>query len=781
MQATAPILIAGVLAGGFAQAALAQTVQGIETVTVIAISPLPGTGIDANKIAGETETLSMSDVRRDSPQSALPDAASKRLSSVSIADEQGSQFQPDFVYRGFEASPISGTAEGVAVYQDGVRLNESFGDNVNWDLVPEFAVDRLTVQSNNPVFGLNAIGGAVTLSMKNGLDFEGGDAAVAGGSFGNLNGSAEIGEKLGKLGLYLGIGGLEDDGFRYHSPTALRQAYGNLAWQNGRLTLHLSASGALDDIGAVGPTPVQLLAQDPRSVFTWPQSTENGMQLVQLRASWRASDVLSFSANTYFRHFRQSLVDGNTTDVAVCANDPAQLCLEGADNFPGDALYDTEGRPVPASVLPPGATPGETDFTRTDTDSTGAAVQASLGAPILGFNNTLAIGASVDHGATNYTARGELGTLMENLGVAGSGVIIDQGLSPTAPPPIEEPVNVDATNLYAGFYAIDVFDLTPKLSWTLSARLNMAQIGLQDRLGGTLSGDHAFTRLNPGTGLAYKLSDQVTLYGGYSESNRAPTAGELSCANPSSPCLLDAFLVSDPDLSQVVSRNIEFGLRGKFAADFLPGRFSWSAGAYRTDAERDIQLLATHINGFGFFSNAGTTRRQGVDAHLGYHDDRWRIDAGYSWLDATFLSAETISSNSPAANADGLIQVRPGDRLPLNPAHRFTLSADFAVTPAWSVGADLRVQSGEYLAGDESNQEPQLPGYGKIDVRTSWRIDLRFELFGEIENLLDQRYYTYGAFAQLDGLPPNFNLTDPRSYSPAPGRLLFAGVRAYLD
>ncbi|HWE07680.1 MAG TPA: TonB-dependent receptor, partial [Rhizomicrobium sp.] len=229
------------------------------------------------------------------------------------------------------------------------------------------------------------------------------------------------------------------------------------------------------------------------------------------------------------------------------------------------------------------------------------------------------------------------------------------------------------------------------------------------------------------------------------------------------------------------SRNIEFGLRGKFATDHLPGMFSWSASAYRTDAGRDIQLLATQINGFGFFSNTGTTRHQGADAHLGYHDGRWRIDAGYSWLDATFLGAETISSNSPAANAQGLISVRPGDRLPLNPEHRFTLSADFAVTSAWSVGADVRAQSGQYLAGDESNQEQQLPGYGRLDVRTSWRVDPRLELFGEIENLLDQRTYTYGAFAQLAGLPQNFDLTDPRTYSPAPGRLFFAGVRAQLD
>jgi iron complex outermembrane receptor protein len=223
---------------------LAQSEPGnsVETVVVTATTPLPGSGIDADKVAGEVETLSVSDLTRDRSKDVLPDAVATQLSSVSLNDEQGSQFQPDFVYRGFEASPISGVAEGVAVYQDGTRLNESFGDNVNWDLIPEFAVDRFTLQSDNPVFGLNTMGGAVTLEMKSGLTFEGAHAELSGGSFGNVTGDAEYGVRFGDFGLYLGIGGLHDDGFRYRSATDLRQAYGDLAYQEGGLALHLSVS-----------------------------------------------------------------------------------------------------------------------------------------------------------------------------------------------------------------------------------------------------------------------------------------------------------------------------------------------------------------------------------------------------------------------------------------------------------------------------------------------------------------------------------------------------------
>ncbi len=230
-----------------------------------------------------------------------------------------------------------------------------------------------------------------------------------------------------------------------------------------------------------------------------------------------------------------------------------------------------------------------------------------------------------------------------------------------------------------------------------------------------------------------------------------------------------------------MSFNYEAGLRGNFQLGLLPGSFTWNAGAYRTDATNDILLLSTDINGFGFFHNAGTTRHQGFDMHLGYRDARWSVGVSYSYLDATFQSFQALSSNSPAADADGLIFVHPGDHIPMNPANRLTLSADFTVTPQWRIGADLRAQSGQYLVGDESNQEPKLHGFTTVDLHSAYKLGDRLELFAEADNLFDRRYYTYGAFTELDGLPPNFDLTNPRTYSPAPGRTLFIGMRAQVD
>jgi iron complex outermembrane receptor protein len=229
-----------------------------------------------------------------------------------------------------------------------------------------------------------------------------------------------------------------------------------------------------------------------------------------------------------------------------------------------------------------------------------------------------------------------------------------------------------------------------------------------------------------------------------------------------------------------VSHTYEAGLRGGFKLGPRAGAVTWSVAAYRTDVDDDILLLASNINGFGYFQNAGSTRREGLDLHVGYADDRLSLSAGYSHIDATFLNGLDLSSNSPAADASGVIHIRPGDRLPLIPADRLTLSADYAVTGGLNLGGDLRVQGPQYLAGDASNQEAPLPGFSVLDLRASYRLGPRLEVFGEVRNLLDRRYYSYGTFANLDGLPRALGLSNPRSLSPGEGRSIAVGARFQL-
>ena len=799
-------LIAAGLALFFGPAALAQTATPdssspaptdtssttpsvtLPPVQVVGVTPLPGSGVDIDKIPSNVQSLSSGQLWQDGQNDLVPTAVARRLSQVNLNNELGSQYQPDFVYRGFEASPIAGIPQGLAVYQNGVRINEAFGDTVNWDLVPQFAVNRLTLQGNNPVFGLNALGGAVALEMKNGFNFHGFDGQLAGGSFGNINGFAQEGAQFGNFGFYAALGGTHDDGFRFHSPTNLAQGYMDLGWESNPFTVHLSVSAADNVIGATGPTPVQQLAQDIRSNFTIPQSIHNEAELVQLVTTYQRTASELYTGDVYYRHFSQHLHDGNLTDVTPCTNNGDFFCLEGNDLYPADVLFDSNGNQVPTSVLPPGATPGEIDLTSTHTNTTGGGLQAKFTNPILDRENSLVVGFTGDHSVTVYSAQGELGTLVPSindvaglidLNVLGSGVIINQGLSPTASPPIEAPAGIIGTNTYFGAYATDTFNITPALAATVSGRFNFAVIGLTDQTGISpdVNGTNYFTHFNPGVGLTYKITDNVTVYGGWSEGNRAPTPGELSCANPQVPCILDAFLVSEPPLKQVVSHTFEAGFRGNFATEKIPGQFLWNVGVYRTNAFDDILLLATQINGFGFFSNVGETRRQGIEAGLTYKWEKFTANLNYSFLDATFLENLTLSSNSPAADANGNIFVHPGDTIPLMPRNRVVLDVEYELTPHWTIGADAKIVSSQFLVGDASNQEPKLPAYGVLNLHSSLQLNQWARAFVEVDNLFDRTYYTFGAFTSLRNLPPGVNLTDPRTLSPSIGRVAYAGIR----
>ncbi|MGC1895247.1 MAG: Plug domain-containing protein, partial [Pseudolabrys sp.] len=135
--------------------ASAQQVITLPPIDVIGITPIPGSELDRNKIPANVQTIPSSDFDHAISPS-LVDAMIRALPAVSRGDQTGNPFQPDIDYRGFTASPVPGTPQGLAVYQNGARINETFGDTVNWDLIPEMAVNRLTLTPNNPVYGLNA-------------------------------------------------------------------------------------------------------------------------------------------------------------------------------------------------------------------------------------------------------------------------------------------------------------------------------------------------------------------------------------------------------------------------------------------------------------------------------------------------------------------------------------------------------------------------------------------------------------------------------------------------
>jgi iron complex outermembrane receptor protein len=723
--------------------------------------------IDRNKVPSNTVTLTAEDFDH-SKSTSLADSLLQRVPSVNIIDTTGNQFQPDVQYRGFTASPTVGVPQGLAIYQNGVRVNESFGDTVNWDFIPEYAIRRLDVFPNNPVFGLNALGGAISIEMKNGFNYQGREVELLGGSNWRRSAMAQVGMRQGNTSFYVAADALNDNGWRDRSPSELRRVYADVGVLGDRSEFHVNFTGASNFFGALAATPIQLLNQRWSAVYTSPQTTKNQLAFLNTTFSYQASDTLTIKSNAYYRGFWQKHVDGNTSDVVPCDPGvfPGFLCFEDADNL----LFGLNGAPVPDTVLN-GGTPGSVDRTATAANTFGGTLQAASTAKVLGHDNNVVVGASVDRGHVQFKASSELGTIGQDLFVTGTGVIVAQPDGSVAP------ANLKTDNTYLGLYLTDTFDVTTRLSVTAGGRFNLAQIKLLDQIGTDLNGSHQFSRFNPVIGATYKITPQINAYAGYSEANRAPTPAELACADPLRPCLLDNFLVSDPPLKQVVAHTYEAGLRGNFDFGAKNGRLTWNLGGFHTVSEDDIIHVASPITGRGFFQNAGRTLRRGIEASATYKTDRWNVYASYNYIDATFLDTFTLQSPGNPFAVDGLITVTPGNVIPSIPAHKFKAGGEYAVTDKWKVGGSFIAVSGQFLRGDENNLNPKLPGYWVLNLNTTYQVAKNVEVFGLVQNVTNNRYYTFGQFFETNEVP-FLGLTDPRTFSPGAPLAAYAGVRA---
>jgi iron complex outermembrane receptor protein len=244
---------------------------------------------------------------------------------------------------------------------------------------------------------------------------------------------------------------------------------------------------------------------------------------------------------------------------------------------------------------------------------------------------------------------------------------------------------------------------------------------------------------------------------------------------------LTNFFVGDPPLHQVVAHTMETGLRGAVRVDGL--QLDWHAGLFRTDSDDDIQFVASSILGRAFFENIGATRRQGADASADIRYGQLSAALDYSYTDATFRTGLVLNSpENPSADANGQIDVSPGNRLPGIPRHLVKATLRYAVTPSWSVNLAGQLTSGQFLRGDESNLNPQLSGYLNVRLGTRWQLAERLELFANIENLLGAKYATFGTFSPTSRIPIQEapGASDPRSVSPAAPRTFYAGMRVAL-
>ncbi len=744
----------------------------VPDVDVVAPTPLLGTGIDRAALPQATQVLGAQQIDRTNVPS-LTGAILENVPSAVVNDTSGNPFQPDILFRGFTASPVEGTAQGLAVYVNGARFNDPFGDTVNWDLIVPIAIDTVNVEASNPVFGLNALGGSVNVQLKNGFTYQGADLTAYGGSYDRGSGIAQYGVQRGDYAFYAAGDLTHDGGYRQTGNSDLYRIYSDLGWRHDAAEIHLNVTAADDTLGNPGATPVQALSADPSSIFTAPNTVVNKYVAVNLNGTYALNDTTSLQGVAYYQNLTQRVSNGATEEVAPCSTfvsaDAGLLC-----NDDGTPVTTRGGGQV--SDFLHGATYSGLVLEGLQAQGYGASVQVTNDASVFGMKNHLVLGASFDGSNSVFDASTQIGGFSTNgNGYVGPGVVQDQLSEGTVP------VTVATQTRYYAVFGVDVLTLLPKLDLSLGGRFNNAEIDSFDKLGTALTGQHSYSRFNPTAGLTYSFVPALQAYGSYSETNRAPTPTELSCSSAANPCSLLNFFIGDPNLKQVVARTFELGLRGRVRS-YYGGRFSWNVDFYHTNDKDDLIFETTNYNpNLAFYTNAGRSLREGVEANIHYDTAKLHAVLGYAYTDATFQSPLLLGSGSnPQADANGNIFVRPGDRIPGIPQHRGTAVVEYKVTDRLTLGGNAILESNQYRFGDEANLTKPVGGYVIVNLDGSYRLTDHVTLFALVNNVTNRTYDTYGSFGPVGDIPwPHVpgGVTNPRTASPGSPIAGYGGVR----
>jgi outer membrane receptor protein involved in Fe transport len=753
----------------------------IQTVQIVGIAPQAGLDVDSNWLPYSVQSASSKTLQRAQSEN-LAGYMARNLTGVNVNEISGSPFQNDITYRGFRASPVLGTAQGLSVYLDGVRVNEPFGDVVNWDMLPEAAIDNvLLVPGSNPLYGLNTLGGALALSSKSGLSHPGFEANLSTSNSGQRRSDLAYGvSNDDNWHAFVAATLFDDNGWRDHSAGQLGNAFLKLGRAQGATEWDLTLLGGSSRLVGNGLLPSYRWQEDGqhnglyednrRAAYTFPDQTKNRLTQGTLHLVHHFDEHTELSGSGYLRNSRRDMVNG---DMSEAYGDYVDACAQGFN--PDGSAVD----PVSCGMTrAQGAALHTASLNTTSTRQRSGGLSAQWSATRA--RHQLALGASYDHNRVSFAQFEQAADFS-----AQREVLAD-------PAAEREPTSsVIGSARALGLYLADTWSVTEATHVTASARLNHARVSntLTNDNGQQAPESFTYKKLNPALGVAHVIGGAaagLTVFANLAQGNRVPTVIELGCADPLQPCRLPVGLQSDPFLKQVVARTIEAGARAQI------GSASFSAALYRTVNRDDILFLSAGPTQQGYFSNFERTLHQGLDLSANRQFGPLSARLSYSYLDAVYDASGQLFTG--ARN----VSVARGTRIAGLPRHTFKLALDWKATRALTFGGDLQVVSNLLTQGNEdglradpvAGQAPQyadwrVRGYALLNLRASYHPSPQWELFGRITNVANRRYETYGALAT--DMFPNGSLLQPhegavdagmaRFVAPGAPRALVAGLR----
>ena len=795
--------------------------QQAEEIVVVGVVPA-GSSIQTDKLAYPVQTATAEDLENIAALS-IADFLRQSFASISLNDAQNNPMQPDLQYRGFTASPLLGLAQGIAVYQNGIRINEPLGDAVNWDLLPQSAIQEISLSGgSNPLFGLNSLGGSLVIDMKDGFDFEGANLEVSAGSFGRRVSNFEFGGNNGQLAYYLNIERFDEDGWRDYSESDALNFYTSVGWRSDSTQINLNYQHGESELTGNGSSPIELIKLDREAIFTGPDITENDMNMVSFDFSHKVSSSINFSGNIFHRENNTDSFNGDGTEFGVCEFGGMDTLIEGIEeddleelglddneicksqfgnvndledflnmtaiSMGEDQEFEIEGFEAD-ELSGTGILSHEAinNLSNRNQESTGTDFQWTYFGNFFGYEGQLVVGGAYFNGESKFNSVVELAGIdpLTRLTTGlGNGIFVD-----------EEATSISTQTESTSLYFSNILDLTDSVALTLSARGNITEVDLRDRSGERpeLNGSHRFTRINPAIGLTWQYNQNLNLYGSYSESSRAPTPIELACNegvfdlavqfaiedgedadDVDFECRLPNAFLADPPLDDVVAKSFEIGSRGYI------NDIRYAVGLFNTTNHDDI-LFQTTGRSTGLFANVDKTRRNGFEGSVSGRIQNFDWMFAYTHIQATFEDTfSVLSPNHDFADDDGEILVRSGDNIPGIPEDQFKLLVNYQPIDGLNLGIDIVNYSDQHLRGDESNQLDEIDGYTVLNLRARYQITDNLEGFVNIHNLFDEEFETFGLLGEEPGeveVPIIEDMEVPLFLGSAPPRAAFIGIR----
>lgn len=793
------------------------------------ISPLPGVPIDRATATTNIQSATGKEIAETKALN-VTDFMNNNMQSVNINDYAGNPFQQDLNFRGFTASPSIGTPQGISVYLDGVRVNEAFGDVVNWDLLPMNAIQSIdVVAGSNPLFGLNTLGGAIALKTKSGFTDAHLRASYLMGAWGRHQEQFSNGVNNGTFGFFTAYNHFSEDGWRDFSPSSVRQLFNNATLRLERVELNLSALNVDSDLLGNGLLPVETaeISSLRNSIYTGPDEAKNKLDHYNFNARWDITDYTTLSFLTYRRKLdqRANSAEPYITPIDQSGLDPAlqndvllnavmdgsslqqqahgysvQISGDwGAHQFVGGLAYDTNSD----------------QFMQTQQLGTFDASHYFQYAQDSGVNTAI-------NKVTRNNLEGSSST---------KSVFVFDVWSPLENVHVSMGGRFNWTNVkntLVSDRAADLYNFPPTY-FTRSKRCKSAS-----NRGGDLicsEGDYDYRSFNPSLGASWEINQDLTSYANVSRGSRTPTVIELGCAKdhsldsqPASTnyqygCSIPTALSSDPYLKQVRSTGYEAGFRGS------AGGFEWNAGVFRTKLTDDILFVPLGRKNRGVFDNFGQTMRQGIEMGMKGAVGNSTLSLNYTWMRATFESpaqyiddANSSMQQATSATHQAFVNISPGDQIPGMPNHILQANWNYKVTQDFNFTLGMVAHSSSFVKGNENNQHHKraatyvdangngvvdvsdydiynfngagkISGYFVFNLRANYKLNDMVSMFAKIDNLMDKNYATAGDLGRnvFDARGSYINSTDGTGWSnttfigPGAPRAIWIGLDFDLD